>query len=85
MSSNPKSGLRTDLARMQVALDKAPDRAVVIDKYGDAWQKSGYLGYWYRAFDGNGVTSFNLALYGDGAQIIHTPLAGASDKKAPTE
>lgn len=52
--------LRPDLARMQTRLDDMPDRAVVVDQYGDAWQKSGYLGYWYRAFDGDGVDSFSL-------------------------
>lgn len=53
--------LRPDLARLQRKLDDMPDRAVVVDQRGDAWQKSGYLGFWYRAFDGDGVDSFALA------------------------
>jgi hypothetical protein len=53
--------LRRDLVRRQVGLDALGDRAVVIDEHGDAWQKSGYLGLWYRAFDGDGVDSFALA------------------------
>ncbi|GGH34075.1 hypothetical protein [Microbacterium album] len=38
-----------------------PDRAVIIDEYGHAWQKSAYLGFWYRAFDGDGISAFELA------------------------
>lgn len=53
--------LRPDLARLQRKLDDMPDRAVIVDQHGDAWQKSGYLGYWYRAFNGDGVDSFALA------------------------
>jgi len=52
--------LRPDLRRLQTKLDDMPDRAVVVDQHGDAWQKSGYLGFWYRAFDGDGVDSFAL-------------------------
>lgn len=59
--AGPLPTLRPDLQRNWVKLDDAPDRAVIIDQHGDAWQKCGYLGNWYRAFDGNGVGSFELA------------------------
>lgn len=52
--------LRPDLRRTQIRLDDLPDRAIIVDEHGDAWQKSGYLGYWYRAFDGDGIDSFAL-------------------------
>ena len=68
-----RSHLRPDLHRMHVKLDAAPDRAVIIDKNGDAWQKSDYLGYWYRAFDGNGTDSFALAQNADGATFVAAP------------
>lgn len=56
--------LRPDLQRSHIAMDSLPDRAVVIDGDGSAWQKSGYLGLWYRAFDGNGTSSFEVAQRG---------------------
>lgn len=46
-----RSSWRPDIARLRKQLDDAPDRTVLIDEHGDAWQKSSYLGYWYRAFD----------------------------------
>lgn len=56
--------LRADLHGAWGVLDDAPDGAVIIDSNGDAWQKSGYLGDWYRAYDGDGVSSFHLAQRG---------------------
>ena len=48
----------------QIAMDKALDGAVIIDSFGNAWQKSGYLGRWYRAYDGDGLSSFEVAQRG---------------------
>lgn len=62
--SSRRPDLRSDLQRAWTILDKAPDRAVIIDSNGDAWQKSGYLGDWYRAFDGDGISPFFLAQRG---------------------
>lgn len=53
------SVLRTDLARHQKQLDKLKRRAVILDAHGCAWQES--RGCWYRAFDGEGISSFELA------------------------
>lgn len=65
--------LRPDLARMWKKLDAAPGLAVFIDKHGHAWQKSAYLGMWYRAFDGDGISVWQLAQNADGETTIHTP------------
>lgn len=68
-----KPDLRPDLHRMLLKLDAAPDRTVVIDKHGDAWQKSEYLSSWYRAFDGDGISNWDLAINADGAIFVHEP------------
>lgn len=65
------SELRPDLQRKWEELDDALDRAVIIDKRGDAWQKSAYLGYWYRAYDGDGISSYQLAQNADGARFLY--------------
>jgi hypothetical protein len=59
--SGKLSSWRPDIARAREKLDALPDRAVVIDAYGDAWQKSRYLDFWYRAFDGDGIPASTLA------------------------
>lgn len=65
-----RSSLRPDLARMQQKLDAAPDKAIIIDGHGCAWQKSGYLQEWYRAFDGDGTSSWILAQNAEGARFL---------------
>lgn len=77
--SAPASSLRSDLARTQVKLDAMSDRAVIIDEYGAAWQKSGYVGYWYRAFDADGVDSFALAQWVGKAEQVY-PAAALGEK-----
>lgn len=55
-------GLRPDLNKLQIQMDAAPDGTVLIDRNGHAWQKSAYVGYWYRAYDSDrGTSSFELA------------------------
>jgi len=44
------SGLRPDLQRTQIELDKLPQGSVVIDAYGNAWQSSSHGIYWHRAY-----------------------------------
>lgn len=56
------SHTRPDIHRAQVALDELPHGAVVIDKYGHAWQSA--RGIWYRAFDGDGMSSWDIATLG---------------------
>ncbi|MCZ4066485.1 hypothetical protein O1W71_02225 [Microbacterium sp. H37-C3] len=65
-----RGALRADLQRNHVNLDKLGDRAVIVDAYGDAWQKSQYLDTWYRAFDGDGVSSFELAQNSAGMRVM---------------
>ena len=58
--------LRSDLQRSWGALERLPDGAVVVDEFGAAWQQ-GVLrgrGFWYRAFDGDGISAFELAQRG---------------------
>lgn len=54
-----RSELRPDLHKLQVKLDSLPERSVVLDSHGDAWQQGS--DYWYRAFDGEGRSSFEVA------------------------
>ena len=64
MSVKGKSQLQPALHRTQIELDKLPAKAIVIDRFGDAWQQGGMrlAFYWYRAFgDGEHETSFDLA------------------------
>jgi hypothetical protein len=65
-----KGPLRPDLQKVWVALDKADDRAVFVDANGDAWQKSARTGFWYRAFDSDGIDPFTLAQMGAGGRVI---------------
>ncbi len=65
-------GLRRDLNRLQIKLDEAPNLALVVDAHGHAWQKSA-IGYWYRAFDGDGISSFQLAQNGEGMKFVLPP------------
>ena len=62
--------MRPDLQRFREALDKAATGAVAIDSYGDAWQKSGYLDTWYRAYSDESAGAFELAQRGPG-RIVH--------------
>ena len=53
-----------DHHKAQKMLDKLPCGAVVIDRYGHAWQEGGpqLIGYWYRAYgDAKSWTSYELA------------------------
>jgi len=52
--------LRPDLQKNWEALDQMPDGSIVIDEFGHAWQK-GFPGYWYCAYDGEGISDFALA------------------------
>lgn len=73
MSRATKSGLRPDLHRLWVKLDALPDRSVVIDDRGYAWQKSAYLNLWYRAFDGEGIDAWTLMGRISSAFVVHQP------------
>ena len=68
------SGLQSALQRSQIKLDELAGGAVVLDRYGHAWQSArGYgalgathpTGYWYRAYgDSSEVSTFELAQSG---------------------
>ena len=60
MPKQAHGSLRSDLQRTWEQLENLPAHAVVLDAHGHAWQKAG-LGYWYRAFDGNGLSSYEVA------------------------
>jgi hypothetical protein len=66
------SSLRPDLARVQKKLDSLPFKSVIIDKDGQAWQY-GFPGYWYRAYDGDGISSFELAQRAETIAVAHKP------------
>ncbi|OIU88627.1 hypothetical protein [Microbacterium sp. AR7-10] len=57
------SALATPIARTQRVLDDLPARSVVIDGHGDVWQQGPAMdtGYWYRAYDGEGRSSWDAA------------------------
>ncbi|MCC4266275.1 hypothetical protein [Microbacterium schleiferi] len=69
---------RPDIARNRASLDALPDRAVIIDAHGDAWQKSAYLDTWYRAFDGDGVPAYTLAQNVGTVSVMHKAGGGAA-------
>lgn len=71
--SSRRPDFRADIMRARVALDALPDRAVIIDKHGDAWQKSAFLDTWYRAFDGNGEPPSTLAQNVGTVVAVHEP------------
>lgn len=75
MVSRGISSWRPDIERARKQLDSLPDRAVVIDSHGDAWQKSAYLDTWYRAFDGDGdgVPPSTLAQNVGEVTVAHKP------------
>lgn len=73
MGSRYQGALRADLARLAKKLDDMPDRSVIVDQHGDAWQKHAFLGYWYRAFDGDGVGTFHLVQHVHSADLVHKP------------
>ena len=64
---------RPDIERARKTLDALPDRAVIIDAHGDAWQKSAYLDTWYRAFDGDGAPPSTLAQNVGVVTVAHKP------------
>jgi hypothetical protein len=72
------SAWRPDIARALKKLDELPDRAVIIDAHGDAWQKSAYLDTWYRAFDGDGIPASTLAQNVGVVTVAHKPGASTS-------
>ena len=75
------SNLRADLHRTHLKLDTLPAGAVVIDKHGDAWQCGGVGSagmYWYRAFDGEGISSFQLAQRAESVTVLSGAARDAS-------
>lgn len=73
-SGRKSSDLRPDIHRTLLKLDDIADGAVVTDQYGHAWQKGAFLGFWYRAYDGDGISSWELA---QRAGSIHVLKEGA--------
>lgn len=71
--SRGRPDFRADIMRARAALDALPDRAVIIDKHGDAWQKSAFLDTWYRAYDGNGEPPSTLAQNVGTVTVAHNP------------
>jgi hypothetical protein len=63
-----RSQLRPDLHKTQVKLDSLPPRSVVLDQNGDAWQMGS--DYWYRAFEGNGQSSFEVAQIAESVDLM---------------
>lgn len=55
--------LVTPIARTLRVLDDLPPYSIVIDGRGHAWQQGPVMeaGYWYRAFDGVGRSSWEAA------------------------
>lgn len=54
------SGLRSDMNRAHIALDKLERQSVVLDRWGHAYQLLGV--YWYEAGSDDGpISSFQLA------------------------
>lgn len=67
--------LQPALHRAQVKLDQLPNGAVVLDRYGHAWQLGIILHdpYWYRSYgDDSHVSSWELAQRGP-INVIHEP------------
>ena len=71
-----KAVLRTDVRKRQTRLDELPDGTVITDESGHAWQYGG-RGYWYRAFDGDGFVSYDLAQRVGKFKVMEAKLAGA--------
>lgn len=63
-----RSQLRPDLHKLQLTLDSLQPRSVVLDKHGDAWQQGS--DYWYRAFDGVGRSSFEVAQVAESVDLL---------------
>lgn len=65
-----RRSLQPALHRAQILLDALPPGAVVLDRFGDAWQQGGTYRfnsshYWYRAYgDSSEVTSYELCQSG---------------------
>jgi len=72
-------GLRPDLNKLQIQMDAAPDGTVLIDVNGHAWQKSSYVGYWYRAYESDRPSSsFELAQNAGPKPMIIKPPASTT-------
>jgi hypothetical protein len=61
MSPRKQSDLHPDLHRTLLKLDALADGSIIVDKYGHAWQKGTIVGTWYRAYDGDGHSSWDVA------------------------
>ena len=83
MSKGP-ADMRPDIRRMYVTLDEAPDKAVFVDGYGHAWQKSAYLGTWYRAYDADGIDTRSLAWNALGGSLLKMPAVVGSTPEGRT-
>lgn len=70
-----KSDLRPDIHRALLRLDELPAATVITDQYGHAWQngsRAGDHGYWYRAFDSDSISTWQLAQRVGGFSILDT-------------
>lgn len=70
-----KHSLQPALHRAHIALDELSHGAVILDRFGDAWQQAriGQVGsgYWYRSYgDDSEVSSFEVAQRGP-IKVIH--------------
>lgn len=71
--SKTRTTLQPALHRAQIQLDKLEARSVILDRDGDAWQAGGVgsVGmFWYRAYGGEGISSFELAQRGP-IKVVH--------------
>lgn len=78
-----QSSLRPDLHRTQLKLDGLARGAVVVDSRGDAWQE-GFPGYWYRAYDGEGKSSFQLAQIAESVRVLSDGIKPGTGRFDPT-
>lgn len=78
MNRGTGGGLRGDLAKAQKQLDGLPNGSVIIDRNGDAWQYGSVgrdVAWWYRAYDGDGISSFQLAQRAEIVKVVHRPVS----------
>ncbi|GAA1051357.1 hypothetical protein [Arthrobacter russicus] len=61
--------LRSDARKRQVQLESLSRREVILDENGHAWQSDGY-GLWYRAYDGDGISSYELAQLSGPSKVL---------------
>lgn len=90
------SSLQPALHRAAVALDQMQPGAVVLDRYGHAWQGARRhdplggdysTGYWYRAYDGNDaseVSTWELAQLGPVTRMVPEKSPARPAKKPTT-